>query len=104
MELNRAVAVAMRDGPASGLALIDAILERGQLVAYHLAHAARADLLRRLGRGADARAAYQRALELTRQQPQRRFIKQRLNDLAPGPGDDDKDPVTFRLAHPGHGH
>ena len=86
IELNRAVAVSMRDGPSSGLALIDAILERGQLDAYHLAHAARADLLRRLGRTADARAAYQRALELTRQEPERRFIEQRLNELARGPG------------------
>jgi len=86
IELNRAVAVSMRDGPSSGLALIDAILERGLLDAYHLAHAARADLLRRLGRTADARAAYQRALELTRQEPERRFIEQRLNELARGPG------------------
>jgi RNA polymerase sigma-70 factor, ECF subfamily len=86
VELNRAVAVSMRDGPASGLALVDAILERGQLDAYQLAHAARADLLRRLGRTADARAAYRRALELTRQEPQRRFIEQRLNELAHGPG------------------
>jgi RNA polymerase sigma-70 factor, ECF subfamily len=86
VELNRAVAVSMRDGPASGLALVDAILARGQLDAYHLAHAARADLLRRLGRTADARACYRRALELTRQEPQRRFIRQRLNELAHGPG------------------
>ena len=89
IELNRAVAVSMRDGPASGLALVDAILARGQLDAYHLAHAARADLLRRLGRTADARAAYRRALELARQEPQRRFMEQRLNELAHGPGDDD---------------
>ena len=89
IELNRAVAVSMRDGPSSGLALVDAILARGQLDAYHLAHAARADLLRRLGRTADARAAYRRALELTRQEPQRRFIEQRLNELGHGPGDDD---------------
>jgi RNA polymerase sigma-70 factor (ECF subfamily) len=86
VELNRAVAVSMRDGPASGLALVDAILARGQLDAYHLAHAARADLLRRLGRTADARACYRRALELARQEPQRRFIRQRLNELAHGPG------------------
>ena len=83
VELNRAVAVAMRDGPAAGLALIEAILERGQLGGYHLAHAARADLLRRLGRSADARAAYRRALELTRQEPERRFLERRLRDLAP---------------------
>jgi RNA polymerase sigma-70 factor (ECF subfamily) len=80
VELNRAVAVSMRDGPAAGLALIDAILARGELDAYHLAHAARADLLRRLGRTADARAAYRRALELTRQEPERRFIERRLRD------------------------
>jgi RNA polymerase sigma-70 factor (ECF subfamily) len=86
IELNRAVAVSMRDGPASGLALVDAILARGQLDAYHLAHAARADLLRRLGRTADAGASYRRALELTRQEPQRRFIERRLNELAHGPG------------------
>ena len=64
VELNRAVAVAMRDGPAAGLALIDALLARGDLADYHLAHSARADLCRRLGRTADARDAYQRALEL----------------------------------------
>jgi RNA polymerase sigma-70 factor, ECF subfamily len=86
--LNRAVAVSTRDGPSSGLALIDAVLARGDLDDYHLAHAARADLLRRLGRTPDARAAYQRALELTRQEPERRFIKRRLNELAGEPGDD----------------
>jgi RNA polymerase sigma-70 factor, ECF subfamily len=86
VELNRAVAVAMRDGPAAGLAPIDAILERGQLHGYHLAHAARADLLRRLGRTAEARDAYRRALQLTRQEPERRFIRQRLGELADGPG------------------
>jgi RNA polymerase sigma-70 factor (ECF subfamily) len=81
VELNRAVAVAMRDGPAAGLALVDAVLGRGQLGTYHLAHAARADLLRRLGRTAEARAAYRRALELARQAPQRRFIERRLDEL-----------------------
>ena len=65
VELNRAVAVAMRDGPAAGLALVDAILARGELAEYHLAHAARADLCRRLGRPAEARASYERALALT---------------------------------------
>jgi RNA polymerase sigma-70 factor, ECF subfamily len=84
VELNRAVAVAMRDGPAAGLALVDAILGRGQLDAYHLAHAARADLLRRLGRTAEARAAYRRALELARQEPERRFLQRRLDELAGG--------------------
>jgi RNA polymerase sigma-70 factor (ECF subfamily) len=89
IELNRAVAVSMRDGPSAGLALVDALLERGRLDAYHLAHAARADLLRQLGRTADARAAYQRALELTQQEPERRFIQRRLSELAHGPADDD---------------
>jgi RNA polymerase sigma-70 factor (ECF subfamily) len=81
IELNRAVAVAMRDGPAAGLARVDAILARGDLTDYHLAHAARADLCRRLGRVAEARAAYQRALELARQGPERRFLARRLAEL-----------------------
>ena len=76
--LNRAVAVAMRDGPESGLALIDGIKE---LDKYHLAHAARADLLRRLGRGKEARDAYQRALALAQQEPERRFLARRLAEL-----------------------
>src|SRR6478672_4047049 len=73
IELNRAVAVAMRDGPAAGLAIVDAILGRGDLVDYRLAHAARADLCRRLGRTSEARASYERALALARQEPERRF-------------------------------
>jgi RNA polymerase sigma-70 factor (ECF subfamily) len=81
IELNRAVAVAMRDGPAAGLALIDAILERGDLVEYRLAHAARADLCRRLGRNDEARAAYQEALALTKQAAERRFLERRLAEL-----------------------
>jgi RNA polymerase sigma-70 factor (ECF subfamily) len=81
VELNRAVAVAMRDGPAPGLALIDALLARGELADYHLAHAARADLCRRLGREAEARAAYQRALALVRQAPERQFLERRLAEL-----------------------
>ncbi len=81
VELNRAVAVAMRDGPSAGLALIDAILARGDLGDYHLAHAARADLCRRLGRTAEARASYERALGLTRQEPERRFLERRLGEL-----------------------
>lgn len=81
IELNRAVAVAMRDGPAAGLALIDAILARGALADYHLAHSARAELCRRLGRTTDARAAYERALGLARQEPQRRFLERRLSEL-----------------------
>jgi RNA polymerase sigma-70 factor (ECF subfamily) len=82
VELNRAVAVAMRDGPEAGLTLVDAILARGDLQGYHLAHSARADLCRRLGRTADARAAYRRALELARQEPERRFLERRLRELA----------------------
>src|SRR6476660_5616067 len=73
VELNRAVAIAMRDGPAAGLSLIDAILAGGHLADYHLAHAARADMFRRLGQSAAAREAYQRALQLARQEPERRF-------------------------------
>jgi RNA polymerase sigma-70 factor, ECF subfamily len=81
VELNRAVAVAMRDGPRAGLALIDGILARGELVNYHLAHAARAEMCRRLGRNAEARAAYERVLALVRQEPERRFIERRLAQL-----------------------
>jgi len=81
VELNRAVAVAMRDGPSAGLALIDAILGRGDLSDYHLAHAARADFCRRLGRTAEARAAYERALSLTHQVPEQRFLERRLAEL-----------------------
>jgi RNA polymerase sigma-70 factor (ECF subfamily) len=81
VELNRAVAMAMRDGPLAGLHLIDAILARGDLMDFHLAHAARADLCRRLGRLAEARTSYERALALTRQEPERRFLERRLADL-----------------------
>ncbi len=81
VELNRAAAVAMRDGPSAGLALIDALLARGDLADYHLAHSARADLLRRLGKTAEARAAYEVALKLTRQAPERRFLERRLREL-----------------------
>ncbi len=81
IELNRAVAVAMRDDPLAGLELVDAILKRGDLDAYHLAHAARADLCRRLGRTKEARTSYQRALSLTQQEPERRFLEKRLADL-----------------------
>jgi RNA polymerase sigma-70 factor (ECF subfamily) len=86
IELNRAVAVAMRDGPAAGLGLIDAILVRGDLADYQPAHAARADLCRRLGRAAEARASYERALTLTRQEPERRFIERRMAELPEGGG------------------
>jgi len=83
IELNRAVAVAMRDGPAAGLALIDDILGRGDLRDYRLAHAARADLCRRIGKREDARASYQRALALTKLEPERRFLEKRLAELSP---------------------
>ncbi len=82
VELNRAVAVAMRDGPDAGLALMDAILDRGELSDYRLAHAARADMCRRLGRTADARASYERALALTAQEPERRFLQRRLAEVS----------------------
>jgi RNA polymerase sigma-70 factor (ECF subfamily) len=81
--LNRAVAVAMRDGPAAGLPLIETLLAEAQLQDYHLAHAARADICRRLGRHADARASYERALALTRQEPERAFLAARLRHLPP---------------------
>ena len=81
VELNRAVAIAMRDGPQAGLALIDALLARGQLAEYRLAHSARADLLRRMGRPSEAADAYRTALELTRQEPERRFLERRLREL-----------------------
>lgn len=81
IELNRAVAIAMRDGPAAGLTLVDALLDRGELGEYHLAHATRADLCRRLGKVEQARAAYQRALDLALQEPERRFLQQRLAEL-----------------------
>jgi RNA polymerase sigma-70 factor (ECF subfamily) len=81
VELNRAVAVAMYDGPAAGVALIDAILSRGDLTEYYLVHSARADLCRRLGRTAEARASYERALSLTQQEPERRFLEGRITQL-----------------------
>jgi len=81
IELNRAAAIAMRDGPEAGLALIDAILVRGDLADYHLAHAARGDLCRRIGRTSEAITSYKRALELATQEPERRFIERRLEEL-----------------------
>ena len=81
IELNRAVAIAMRDGPAKGLELVDALLERGALAQYHLAHATRADFCRRLGRKAEARASYEHALALAKQEPERRFLEKRLAEL-----------------------
>jgi RNA polymerase sigma-70 factor (ECF subfamily) len=81
VELNRAVAVAMRDGPGAGLLLVDGILARGELNGYHLAHAVRADLCRRLGNMTEAKASYERALDLAEQEPERRFLAERLADL-----------------------
>ena len=109
VELNRAVAVAMRDGPEAGLTLIDAILARGELADYHLAHSARADLCRRLGRADEARASYERALALAKQEPERRFLERRLQEIGPkGPGLRDgshvlgrrQSPVCVRGRHP----
>ena len=85
-ELNRAVAVAMRDTPEAGLLLVEALLERGELRDYHLAHAARADLCRRLGRLDEARASYERALALAAQEPERRFLERRLRELKKNSG------------------
>ncbi|MHB0971985.1 MAG: RNA polymerase sigma factor [Thermoanaerobaculia bacterium] len=81
VELNRAAAIAMRDGPAAGLAIVDAILARGDLAGYHLAHAVRADFCRRLGMTDSARASYRRALDLVKQQPEVRFLERRLREL-----------------------
>jgi RNA polymerase sigma-70 factor (ECF subfamily) len=81
VSLNRAVALAMRDGPAAALPLVEELLGKGGLHDYHLAHATRADLCRRLGRSADARASYERALSLARQEPERRFLTQRIAEL-----------------------
>jgi RNA polymerase sigma-70 factor (ECF subfamily) len=81
VELNRAVAVAMAEGPAAGLALVEALLAEGALEGYHLAHSARADFLRRLGRREEAREAYGQALKLVRQEPERRFLERRLREL-----------------------
>jgi len=81
IELNRAVAVAMRDGPLAGLQEVEAILARGELLDYHLAHSARGEFCRRLGRGEDARVAYEKALSLTQQIPEKRFLESRLAEL-----------------------
>jgi RNA polymerase sigma-70 factor (ECF subfamily) len=81
VELNRAVAVAMCEGPEAGLTLIEGLLARGEMANYHLAHSARADLCRRLGRIAEARSSYRKALTLTQQEPERRFLEERLRHL-----------------------
>jgi len=81
VQLNRAVAIAMRDGPEAGLALIDAVLEHGELANYYLAHSARADMYRRLGRTVEARSSYEKALALTQQEPERQFLQERIRQL-----------------------
>ncbi len=81
VQLNRAVAIAMRDGPEAGLAHIDAVLEHGELASYYLAHSARADMCRRLGRTAEARVSYEKALALTQQEPERQFLQERIRQL-----------------------
>ena len=81
VQLNRAVAIAMRDGPEAGLMHIDAVLEHGELANYYLAHSARADMCRRLGRTAEARSAYEKALALTQQEPERQFLQDRIRQL-----------------------
>jgi RNA polymerase sigma-70 factor (ECF subfamily) len=81
VELNRAVAIAMRDGPEAGLAHIDVVLEQGELANYYLAHSARADMCRRLGRTAEARSSYEKALALTQQEPERQFLQERIRQL-----------------------
>jgi len=81
VQLNRAVAIAMRDGPEVGLAQIDAVLEQGELADYYLAHSARADMYRRLGRTAEARSSYEKALALTQQEPERQFLQERIRQL-----------------------
>src|SRR5438874_3507951 len=81
VQLNRAVAIAMCDGPEAGLAHIDAVLEHGELANYYLAHSARADMYRRLGRTAEARSFYEKALTQTQQEPERKFLQERLRQL-----------------------
>jgi RNA polymerase sigma-70 factor, ECF subfamily len=81
VHLNRAVAIAMRDGPEAGLAHIDAVLEHGEVANYYLAHAAHADLCRRLGRTAEARASYEKALALTQQEPEQQFLQERIRQM-----------------------
>ena len=81
VQLNRAVAIAMRDGPEAGLRHIDAVLEHGELANYYLAHSARADMCRRLGRTAEARSSYEKALALTQQEPERQFLQERIRQL-----------------------
>jgi RNA polymerase sigma-70 factor (ECF subfamily) len=81
VQLNRAVAIAMCDGPEAGLKCVDALLEHGELANYYLAHSARADLCRRLGRTSEARSSYEKALVLTQQEPERQFLQERIRQL-----------------------
>jgi RNA polymerase sigma-70 factor (ECF subfamily) len=81
VSLNRSVAIAMRDGPEAGLAQIETLLAQGELANYYLAHSARADMYRRLGNADEARSAYQRALALTQQEPERQFLQERIRQL-----------------------
>ena len=81
VQLNRAVAIAMRDGPEAGLTHIDSVLEQGELANYYLAHSARADMYRRLGMTAEARSSYEKALALTQQEPERHFLQERIRQL-----------------------
>jgi RNA polymerase sigma-70 factor (ECF subfamily) len=81
VHLNRAVAIGLRDGPEAGLKQIDAVLEDGELANYYLAHSARADMCRRLGRSAEARASYEKALALTQQEPERQFLQERIREV-----------------------
>ena len=92
VELNRAVAIAMRDGPEVGLGLIDAVLAHGELANYYLAHSARADMCRRLGRTAEARSSYERALALTQQEPERQFLQERIRQLKQKKDSSEADP------------
>jgi len=82
VELNRGIAVAMRDGPETGLILVDALLDRGELADYHPAHAVRADLNRRLGRTSEAVSSYRRALALSRQEPERRYLRKQVAEIS----------------------
>jgi RNA polymerase sigma-70 factor (ECF subfamily) len=81
VHLNRAVAIAECDGPEAGLAHINALLEQGELANYYLSHSARAELYRRLGRTAEARSSYEKALALTQQEPERQFLQERIRQL-----------------------
>ena len=95
VQLNRAVAIAMRDGPEAGLAHIDAVLEHGELANYYLAHSARADMYRRLGRTAEARSSYEKALALTQQEPERQFLQERIRQLKQKKGGRNREEAKF---------